>query len=240
MCMATVSVAMSFVARPAGGALTIAFEHYVGNKVLQLDSATYMNDLGQPFTITKFKYYIGNVHLKKKDGSEVVFGDYFLVDEEEDASKKIRMDLPAGDYTGIEFIVGVDSLHNCSGAQSGALDPVNAMFWTWNTGYIFLKLEGKSPASKSAGNVFEYHIGGYKAPANCIRHVSLNFDQPMVMENMSSKELRLKTDAAEILKTPTTIDISKLSSVTDFHNAATIADNYADMFSVMGIVEGKE
>jgi hypothetical protein len=35
------------------------------------------------------------------------------------------------------------------------------------------------------------------------------------------------------MNTPTTIDLSKLSSVTDFHNATTIADNYSDMFSIM-------
>ena len=142
--------------------------------------------------------------------------------------------VPDGEYTGISFIIGVDSLHNCSGAQAGALDPVNAMFWTWNTGYIFLKLEGKSPASKSPGNIFEYHIGGYKQPTNCIRQVSLAFKAPLKLNSSHLEvELHIKADAAEVLKTPTTIDISQLSSVTDFHNATTIADNYADMFSVI-------
>jgi hypothetical protein len=233
--MATLWVATSFTTRPSGGKLTIIFDHYVGDKVLQLDTVTYNNVLGQPFTVTKFKYYIGNVHLRKTNGTEVAFSDYYLIDEEEDQSKKINLVLPAGEYADIDFIIGVDSLHNCSGAQSGALDPVNAMFWTWNTGYIFLKLEGKSPASKSSGNVFEYHIGGYKQPANCIRHVSLTFAQPVSMENSGNRELHIKADAAEILKTPTAIDISVLSSVTDFHNATTIADNYMDMFSVLSV-----
>ncbi len=238
--MATLWVAMSFTARPSGGKLSIVFDHYVGDRLLQLDSVTYNNALGQPFTITKFKYYIGNIQLRKANGAAASFDDYHLIDEEESLSKKINLDIPAGEYTGIDFIIGVDSLHNCSGAQSGALDPVNAMFWAWNTGYIFLKLEGKSPVSKSPGNVFEYHIGGYKQPANCIRHISLNFAQPLTMEHTGNKELHLKADAAELLKTPTTIDISTLSSVTDFHNATTIADNYMDMFSVIEIINRKE
>jgi len=37
----------------------------------------------------------------------------------------------------------------------------------------------------------------------------------------------------EMLKTPNTIDFSKLSSVTDHKNAAVLADNYKDMFEVM-------
>ena len=204
--MATLWVAMSFTTRPSGGKLTVVFDHYVGDQLLQLDTATYTNALGQPFTITKFKYYIGNIRLRKAGGDVVAFDDYHLIDEEEAPSKKISLDIPAGEYNGIDLIVGVDSLHNCSGAQSGALDPVNAMFWAWNTGYIFLKLEGKSPASSSPGHVFEYHIGGYKQPANCIRHVSLSFAQPFTMENAGSKELHLKADAAEILKTPKAID----------------------------------
>ena len=68
-------------------------------------------------------------------------------------------------------------------AQTDALDPVNAMFWAWNTGYIFLKLEGRSSFSKLPGNIFEYHIGGYKSPSNCIRTISLNFERPLQIEN---------------------------------------------------------
>ena len=236
--MATLWVAMSFAAKSGGeGRLVIMFDHYVGDRLLQFDTVQYKNELGQSYTVTKFKYYIGNIRLKKAKGGEMIFKDYYLVNEEDEASKKIVLNsIPAGDYTGIDFIIGVDSLHNCSGAQSGALDPVNAMFWAWNTGYIFLKLEGKSPASTSPGNIFEYHIGGYKQPSNCIREVSLTFENPITITPMAistgTKELHIKADVAEVLKKPTTIDFSKLSSVTDTHNATTIANNYADMFSI--------
>ena len=230
--MATLWVAMSFTHKPDNnGKLTIVFDHYVGDKILQLDSATYINELDQPFTVTKFKYYIGNITLLQAGGL-ITLHDYYLVDEDEAETKKISLDIPPGQYSNIEFTIGVDSADNCSGAQTGALDPVNAMFWAWNTGYIFLKLEGKSPVSKSPGNVFEYHIGGYKEPAKCIRHISMSISRGMVVEVAQGKELHIKVDVAEILKNPTTIDISNLSSVTDFHNATSIADNYADMFSV--------
>jgi len=233
--MATLVVAMSFTGKPpAKGSLVLCFDHYVGDRVLQLDTATYTNELGQAFTISKFKYYIGNIAMQGADGGRVAFEDYHLVDEEDEQSKKIDLGhLPAGEYTGITFTLGVDSIDNCSGAQSGALDPVNAMFWAWNTGYIFLKMEGHSPMSNSPGHIFEYHIGGYRAPYNCIRHIALHFHQPLIVGASEMKELHIKTDAAEILKTPSTLDFSKLSSVTDFHNATTIADNYADMFSML-------
>ena len=238
LCMAFgASNAMPFTTRhPGEGSITIFFDHYVGDKILQFDTVVYNDELGQALTITKFKYYIGNIKLKKANGELISYPDYFLVNEEEPASKKINLNnVASGEYAGIEFIVGVDSLHNCSGAQSGALDPINAMFWAWNTGYIFLKLEGKCPSSKSPGNIFEFHIGGYKEPNNCVRQVSLIFDHPIFIPPALSKDLHVKTDIAAIFTKPTLIDISKLSSVTDFHNATTIADNYVNMFSILSI-----
>ena len=211
----------------------IQFINYVGNDVLQLDSS-YKNELGQIFTVTNFKYYISNICLKKADGKTYVIQGYFLINEHEEDSKHITLnDVPEGNYTSVEFIVGVDSLHNCSGLQSGALDPINGMFWAWNTGYVFLKLEGQSPASKSVANIFEYHIGGYKRPTNSIRKIILNFKDDKIVSPTNPLSLSIKADALEVLKTPTTIDFAKLPSVTDTRNATTIANNYADMFSLL-------
>ena len=106
------------------------------------------------------------------------------------------------------------------------------MFWTWNTGYIFLKLEGKSAASSATGKIFEYHIGGYKQPSNCIRTVNLKFETPLIIENGKQVSINIHVNAAELLKTPTSIDFSKLPTVTDSKNATTIADNYMDIFTL--------
>jgi hypothetical protein len=229
--IAVLVAAMSFKAEP-GTSLTMHFENYVGTDLLKLDSGTYKNELGQPYTVSKFKYYIGNIHLKNKNGKEYISSEYFLINEEEPASKQISLsNVPDGEYTSISLILGVDSLHNCSGAQEGALDPVNAMFWAWNTGYIFLKMEGKSPLSKSPGDLLEFHIGGYKTPNNCMRTITLNL-KSMNISVGKTASINIRTDLSELFKTPTSIDFSKLSSVTDFHNATTIADNYKDMFSI--------
>ncbi len=215
------------------GMLSIAFNHYVDSLILNLDSTIYKNKFGQPFSISIFKYYIGNVHLKKSNGKEYVSSDYFLINEEEKNSKIIILkNIPQGEYTSVSFIIGVDSIHNCSGAQSGALDETNGMFWAWNSGYIFLKLEGKSSFSKSSGNNFEYHIGGFKFPENSIRTVSLKYEQPLLIENDKIALLNIKVNAAEILKNPTNIDFRILSTVTDNKNASIIADNYKDMFTI--------
>ncbi len=234
--IAALVAAMSFTA-PAPSRLVLHFENYVGNLPLKLDSATYKNKLGQTYTVSKFKYYISNIRLCRKGNSShldtTVVDGYYLINEEDPASKEIVLKgLPDGKYSSITFTIGVDSLHNCSGAQTGALDPVNAMFWAWNTGYIFLKMEGKSPVSTSPGNLLEFHIGGYRTPYNCIRTITLNMNSVFPLADDVTVSVEIKADLAELFKTPTSIDFSKLSSVTDFHNATTIADNYKDMFSI--------
>ena len=234
--MAILWVAMSFSGNSPkqnteNKKLTISFDHYVGSELLKLDSAIYKNELGQTFTLSNFKYYISNLHFKNSSGKDFTLNKSFLINEDEESTKQILINsFPEGNYTSVDFIIGVDSLHNCSGAQSGALDPVNAMFWAWNTGYIFLKLEGRASVSKSPGNFFEYHIGGYKQPTNSIRKISLNLSKTDLAR---SQTLKIKVNALEILKTPTTIDFEKLSSVTDALNAGVIANNYADMFEVI-------
>lgn len=220
--------------------LELHFHHFAGAQKLILDSATYSNALNQSYTISKLKYYISHIKLKRADGKEIATEEYFLLDEEEPLSKIIKLQhIAAGEYSEISFMIGVDSIHNVSGTQTGALDPSHAMFWAWNTGYIFLKLEGMAPQSKSPGHIFEYHIGGFTSPNNCIRYVRLPLENFMVSEH-EKNILNIKTDAAEILQNPTALDFGVLSSVTDFHNATTVANNYADMFSVMNVVADRQ
>ena len=237
-------VAMSFRCLPVkeSGKLIIRFENSVGNRRVVLDTGTYVNALGQSFTITNFKYYISNITLTgiTEGGLNLKYADphSYLITQDDSASWSITLeDMPEGSYQYMTFIVGVDSIHNCSGAQSGALDPINGMFWTWNTGYIFFKLEGKSPSSNSPGHIFEYHIGGYKAPTNFLRTIMFGFrDQgPMKVNHGKVTTLYMKTDVAKLLNDHHTINFAKLSSVTDFHNADTVVDNYDHLFSVIRV-----
>lgn len=220
-------------AQHSKGLLSIGFNHYVDSLLLKLDSTIYKNEFGQTYNISNFKYYISNIELISETGKTIRSKEYFLINEDIETSKKIILNsIPEGKYASIRFMIGVDSLHNCKGAQSGALDPVNAMFWTWNTGYIFMKLEGKSSASTATGKTIEYHIGGYKEPSNCIRTITLKFDSPITIISKQTSDIQIKVNAAEVLKTPTAIDFSKLPTVNDSKNATMIADNYMDIFSI--------
>ena len=216
--------------------LTVELHHQVNNKKLVLDDSTYFNSLSQPFTISKFNYYISQIFLVKKGQEKILIKGYHFVSEEEKSTKKIQVEsIPDGEYTSIEFILGVDSIANCSGAQSGDLDPINGMFWTWNSGYIFLKLEGNSSVSSATGNTLEYHIGGYKAPTNSIRKVRLDFDSTLVFNKKVSQHIDLNVNLDEILSHPNSIDFSKDPVLNTPLQANKIADNYQHLFDLQTV-----
>ena len=159
------------------GMFKIEFEHGYDGAEFSFDT-NFVDANGDTLHFSKFDYYVSNIQLIKSDGSVWSQPEsYYLLKSSDDLSRLLSIsDVPAGDYTGIKFSIGVDSTRNVSGAQTGALDPANEMFWSWNTGYIFIKAEGSSSAS-SMGGAFEYHIGGFQVAnnTNCVRTVSHSF-----------------------------------------------------------------
>ena len=218
------------------GNLKIEFNHYVMNDLLKLDSVEYKNELNQSFTISKFKYYVGKIQLKKSNKIIYSSNEHYLIDHDDIFSKSINLfDVSIGEYDEITFLLGVDSLTNCSGAQSGSLDPINGMFWAWNTGYIFLKLEGNAKSCNTSSKTFEYHIGGYKQPFNAIRKITLKLPQPLLVNKTLKQNIQIKVSIDEIFKNPISIDFSKTPTIIDHTKAKLIADNYADIFSVLKV-----
>lgn len=195
---------------------------------MRLDSIRYTNSAGQDFFVKKLKYYISNIELTDLSGKKYVADTSFLIDESKPETKKIFLhNISANSYQSVEFIVGVDSLHNCSGAQSGSLDPLNGMFWTWNSGYIFFKLEGKSSYSNLPDNLIEYHIGGYKEPYNIIRKIKLSLD------SKATKEIFINADIGKLFSSDAGIDFSETPSITTAPKAHMLSDQFSGMFTVI-------
>ncbi len=69
----------------------------------------------------------------------------------------------------VSFAIGIDSLTSTSGAMAGDLDPINGMYWAWQSVYINMKIEGKSPSCHTKKNGFQFHIGGYMQPNYAMR-----------------------------------------------------------------------
>lgn len=217
---------------------------------LVLNSTTYKNAHGDDFTVGTFKYYISNVLLSRANGSTYAVPDsYFLVDHATPASQDLAMkDVPAGDYTGVSFTVGVDSARTQAGNFTGALDANNGMLWTMNgPEFINLKLEGRSPQSPTTGLVF--HLAGYKGAANnTIRTVKLAFPAGtlLLVRPDRSPKVHMRVDIAKLFTGPNAtspnppflnpVDFATVYNKMSGPAVAKLADNAAaGMFSVTDI-----
>lgn len=213
------------------GNVKLQFENVVNGQPLKIDNQVYVNDNGDSFTVKKYRYYISNIKLVAADGTEFAQPEsYHLVKEENAQSKEILIsDVRAGNYTKIKFLVGVDSLRNVSGAQSGALDPKNMMFWDWDSGYIMAMLEGT--ATKTGDNLV-FHMSGFKPPYNTLRWITLDLPDDMAVSKDHTPKIHLRSDLAEWFRTPHLIRFEDMTIVAGGDNAVKLADNYADMFRV--------
>jgi len=218
------------------GSLALHFENMVGDSVLVLNTQNYVNANGDTFNISKFDYYISNIKLLKGGVVKYVETEsYHLLKQSNLASLEFSLTgVPVDNYDGIQFMIGVDSTRNVSGAQTGALDPANGMFWSWSSGYIMLKMEGSSPQSGAASQNLIYHVGGFSGVNNSLRVVSPNFSGSTAnVSGTVTPEIHFAVDVLEMFTTPTNTNFATTHTVHMPGVAAkTIADNYADMITV--------
>lgn len=228
------------------GQVQLAFDNVVGDKDLQLGSASYTNTWKEPFTVTTLNYYVTNIRLQRANGTEHVIpqdSSYFLVRESDPATQLITLrNVPAGEYTGLSYLLGVDSLRNTMdiGRRKGVLDPAGGhtggMYWDWNSGYIHFKCEGTSAAS--ADGSFLYHIGlfgGYQAQTlNNLRTVSLPFGQPILVATSQVPRVLIQANVLQLFDGPYQLKIAQQPMIMISPLSAGVANNYARLFRYVG------
>ncbi|GAB3335154.1 hypothetical protein GCM10027299_43920 [Larkinella ripae] len=113
------------------------------------------------------------------------------------------------------------------------------MYWDWNTGYIFFKLEGTSPQApiETTGNTFMYHIGlfgGYRTRTlNNLRTITLPFGgQGIQVVTNQTPQVSIKADLLKVFDGVTALSIAQYPDVMISAKSADIATNYAQMFRV--------
>lgn len=218
--------------------LVLQLNHVAGSRPLEFDTY-YINAQGEQFTVDVFRYYLSNLVLIYDSATRIMLPEtYFLVDQGKTSSRTIALPkIPTGTLTGIEMLIGVDAARNYSGAQTGALDPSLGMFWTWNSGYIMAKIEGSYVKGNNPNASYIWHCGGYDLPYSSIRKVNLSLPQT-VIDTLQKTTIQLNADVLEWFKTPHSIRIDSIPVFNDPSSVAVkVADNYADMFTVKGVLQ---
>jgi hypothetical protein len=190
-----------------------------GADQLELGKTYFSAALGDSLVFHTCKFYLSDIRL---GNSKTPF---HLVDVEDPNSFYLPFSAAAtADATTLRFVLGVDSATTVSGAYDGALDPTNGMYWTWQTGYIHVKLEGVSRICPSRNHVFQLHLGGYAAPYNALQIVQL----PIKSTN---KQLVLSLDVEPFIAGMQLQDHPEIMSPSS--SSINAAQKFAELFNLV-------
>ena len=169
LCFFLLQIAFMALPLKSIGQVKLSFVPTIGGAEISLDKEYLLKELGK-VTFTKLKFYFG---LAGDTSSK----SYFLIDLKKKSSCLVEFPLQKNSLNNeFAFCCGVYSFTNTSGVYMGALDPLNGMYWTWQSGYINWKLEGTAAAAPTRNHEFHFHIGGYSAPFATLTPVILKVD----------------------------------------------------------------
>lgn len=233
----------------AQSTIILHFDNVAGDKELILNSGKYRNTAGEEFSVSILQYFISNIQLTSVDGKQFTVpqdSSYFFAQEDDSLSQHCTIRVPPGQYKSISFVVGIDSLRSVSkiDKRKGVLDPsATNMYWGWNSGYIFLKMEGISTAAPEDAiglRKYRYHIGGfggYNSPTiNNIKNVQLDIPgEGLEVKESSHASIFIKADVLKIFGGRSSLNIAEHYSIMFDTFSTVVAENYASMFSITAI-----
>jgi hypothetical protein len=232
------------------GSVVFEFDNRFGDEALTYGK-NYVTANGDTVNFSLFDYYVSNFVLVRADGSEYVVpqnDSYFLCKHEDADTREVTIsNVPAGDYQAVRFLIGVDSLRSVSDVsqRTGVLDPTGAaagMYWSWNAGYIFVKVEGLSPQAPinqfTGEHTVQYHtglFGGKDSPTlNNLRTVTLKSTDELakVREGKEAPSFHIYVSLDQMFTSPTTVSVAANPTSHGDAFSKTLVDNYVDMFTL--------
>lgn len=178
--------------------------------------------------IETFKFYLSNIEIEFDDQSKIKpKNNYYLIDWDNPKSFLIPIAKSQNKIISkVTFNIGVDSTASVSGALAGDLDPINGMYWAWQSGYINMKIEGKSNSCKTRKNQFQFHLGGYLKPNYALRKIEI----PIQKNQIPNGAINIIVDIGHLFSE---ISLKETNSIMIPGKAAMeIADLSAKIFSV--------
>ena len=206
--------------------ITLKFRFLFNDKPLVFRDSSYVTSQGDTVEIDVCKIYLTNFRLLQNH--KEVYKENYSYHLINPIRNKDTIPLRGikSKFDEVEFYIGVDSLTNLAGVMTGDLDPVFAMYWAWNSGYINAKIEGTSNNCNTPQNRFEYHIGGYLAPYQSIQKVVF----PISGNEIHNHIMTINVDMSKWF---TNIQLGKEPTINmPCAEAVRIAKNYSNMFTI--------
>lgn len=195
--------------------------------------ADYRTEDGQLINFETAQLYLSEFELLKAGGETVMLDTFFLI------TREMRTfdlgEVPAGDYEGVRFYVGIDSVRNhADPSQYPNEHPLAlqtpSMHWSWNSGYIFLKIDAEvdtTEAQDGSGlKTAAFHIGmdQFRTPVSLTKATQAPAD--------GGATLHVKIDWREALRG---LDLRTENHTMTMNNmplARKVADNIPGMFEI--------
>lgn len=220
---------------PQSPHLRLEFDHSFRDAPLRYEDVSLRTSSGNTVSVTRLSYLVSNIRLLRAGQSAVAPDAIGFINAAESRTGLDLGHIPRGTYTGIEFDIGVDPVHNHSDPASRAPShPLNAnlngLHWSWQGGYVFLALEGRYvlPADQLGG--YSYHI----ATDRHLMHVSI----PGEFVVSSDCRVTVRFDVAAIFEEPNRILIRHAGGADSTHSgehdslAGLLAANISGAFSL--------
>lgn len=214
--------------------LNFELEHRVGPAVVEYDTIIYTNAYGNKYSVATLKYFISDIRLHRTDGTEFHFDMEQYVDGRDENTTSYIPDqkIPAGDYSGITFIYGLDSVKNVPGAFPNA--PENAMEWppALGEGYHYMKLEGKFDSATIVKN-YQAHTGPSRGNQFFIE---VSVPNSSFTATNDSQTVTLIMNINKWWVEPNTLDLNNMSMVMgNLDMQQMLHDNGENVFSFGGV-----
>lgn len=192
------------------------------------------------------RFYMSQVALKNASGQYTRFGDVYLLADNDSTNTFAIGEIPTGsEFTAIQFGLGVDSSRN---TQNGSLaipsydypdghplNPSAQMYWSWNPGYIWMKLEGKIDLNDNGsfadvGETFSIHTGLDPAYRTVERTISFTPGNDPVVLQVDADILRF-FDGYDIVAKKDAHPLT--TSSVEFGYVTEIVDNAENVFGAV-------
>jgi len=177
---------------------------------------------GSWIEINILRFYISHLILSGSEKKWIDPSDSHLIDLEDTLTLVIEKE--STDTDTLSFLLGIDSLTNVSGILEGDLDPIKGMYWTWNSGYINFKLEGRSSTISKNNSAFEYHIGGYLPPFQTAHSVVLPISK-------SAENIQIEIELSDFLLSE--LLNSKYEIMIPGKDAAAVSEMLPSLFKII-------
>lgn len=224
---------------PAEKGLVVKWNGVFNGTALEYKTGEYTRGNGEIMRVSNWAMILSKVELVRNDDSRVTLGDgYVYVDFVGGKNTNTYATIPAGDYKGISFKLGLDSaINHGDPAVWPAEHPLNGSYtglhWGWAGGYIFQAIDGnwKASASASTWNGISLHTAGDKFTQTVF--VPFNFT---LTENR--KTMVIEANVEEYFKNPILINFKTDGSFS--HSVGSkevllmnsILNNMGDVFTV--------